>query len=128
MWVIGVTYQSPDVDPIGLNKKVEMEDLGLPVKQVNTMHVYYIQSNATKEQIEKACKELLADPIIQDYTYQQDTNSLQLAETSSWLIEVKNKPGVTDAVGESTKKGLETLGLEVDQVHTAFTYSIEGQE
>ena len=128
-WVIGVTYNSQEADPIGMNRKSDLEDLGIPVEEIKTMHVYFIQGRISEEKIEKACRELLSDNIIQKYNYINNKDSLHLLEEkNAWIVQVKNKPGVTDAVGESTRKGLLVLGVkEVENVQTAFTYVIKGE-
>ena len=44
-----------------------------------------------------------------------------------WEIRIAYKPGVQDTEGESTLKGLQTLGfVKVKSVHTAKVYKIEG--
>ena len=44
-----------------------------------------------------------------------------------YLVEVWYKPGVTDAVGQSVKKGIEDLGIKsVKSVSSGQVYLIEG--
>ncbi len=44
-----------------------------------------------------------------------------------WEIRIAYKPGVQDSEGESTLKGLQTLGFKnVEKVSTAKVYRIEG--
>ncbi len=44
-----------------------------------------------------------------------------------WEVRIAYKPGVQDSEGESTLKGLQTLGFkEVKTVRTAKVYRIEG--
>ena len=44
-----------------------------------------------------------------------------------WEIRIAYKPGVQDSEGESTLKGLQTLGFKnVEKVGTAKVYRIEG--
>jgi len=128
VWVVGVTYNSEQVDPIGRNKKGDILDLGIKVEQVATMHVYFIHGNLSEGDIKKACVELLSDSQIQQYNYSKDGSSLELVkDRNAWVVQVRNKPGVTDAVGESTKKGMEIIGINgVEKVEAAFTYVIKG--
>jgi len=45
-----------------------------------------------------------------------------------WEVEVWYKPGVTDAVGDSVKKGVSDLGISgVTSVKTGQVYIIEGK-
>lgn len=126
-WTIGITYNSEEVDSIGMNRKSDMNDLGIPAEQVKTMHVYFIEGEISEEEIETACQELLSDSITQNYKYSNSKNSICLVEDKdAWVVEVKNKQGVTDAVGESTREGLLVLGIDVKHVQTAFAYIIKG--
>ncbi len=44
-----------------------------------------------------------------------------------WEVRISYKPGVQDTEGESTLKGLKTLGFErVKSVHAAKVYRIKG--
>ena len=75
------------------------------------------------------CSELLADPVIQDYTYQRfgDCSASSTSETGVWTVEVRFKPGVTDAVGESVVKGIHDLGINgVCAARTGQKYWIFG--
>lgn len=127
-WIVGVTYKNEKDDPLGRNMKNEMLDIEIPVEKVNTMQAYFIKAQASQEQIKKACEELFADSIIQEYqhTTEEDTIGF-IKETDAWIIQVKNKPGVTDAVGESARKAMNMLGINTEEVHTATTYTIKGQ-
>ena len=127
-WVIGVNYNSEGVDPIGRNRKADLKDLGMPVDQVKTMHVYFVQGDVSEAEVKKACQ-LLSDSIIQKCAYSKEGDSFALVkDKDAWVAQVRNKPGVTDAVGESTRKGLLVLGVKgVERVEAAFTYVIKGK-
>lgn len=44
-----------------------------------------------------------------------------------WVVEVAYKPGVTDAVGDSVKKGINDLGIKkISKIATVQKYIIEG--
>jgi len=127
MWTVGVTYNSEGVDPIGRNRKADLKDLGIPVESVKTMHVYFVQGNISEADVKKSCQ-LLSDSIIQKCAYAKGSDSFALVkDKDAWIVQVKNKPGVTDAVGESTRKGLHVLGTKgAERVEAAFTYVIKG--
>lgn len=129
VWVVGVTYKQDDFDPIGPGKKSEILDLGLKVDQVKAMHVYFVHGTISEGEIKRACEELFADQIIQNFLYIQGGNSLALVDdTDAWVVQVKSKPGVTDAVGESARKAMLLIGIKgVEKVESAFTYTIKGK-
>lgn len=122
-WVVRVFYKRGFVDPLGEMARRDMLDLGtLDVKEVSVMPTYIINGSLNRESVERACEELLADPITQSYTI----NTPPKLE-DGWVVEVRLKPGVTDFVGESVKKGLSIIGVNgVESVKTGATYLIKG--
>jgi len=127
--IVGVTYKRPDYDPIGIMKKGEIHDLRLHVERVETMYVYFIYGTVGEPEILRACKELFVDPITQDFSYTHEGDSLKLiTEKNAWLVQVKSKTGVTDAVGESAMKAMALIGIHgVERVESAFSYIIKGK-
>ena len=84
--------------------------------------VYWIEGSLDTQSIDRIGAELLADPITQTYTCatQNDT-------AKGWTLEVQFKPGVTDAVGDSTVKGINDLGITgVTTVRTGHKYWLTG--
>lgn len=122
-WLIRVFYRKGFTDPLGQTIKNDIADLGITgVKNISSMPTYTIKGFIDKKSVEKACKELLADPITQSYTINSEFQS-----DYGWIVEAWLKPGVTDFVGESVKKGLNLIGVEgVQSVKTGTTYLIEG--
>ena len=58
------------VDAEGASVKKALNLLGFPFKEVNTVKVYHIslEDKKAKEQLEEACKKLLANPVIHNYS------------------------------------------------------------
>ena len=72
--------------------------------------------------IDRIGAELLADPITQVYTFKPESDAVK-----RWTLEVQFKPGVTDAVGDSTVKGIKDLGITgVTGVRTGHKYWFTG--
>lgn len=67
--------------------------------------MYLIEGNPTPSEIDKICAELLADPVVQDYSLD---GMIPLTGEQIHIIEVAYNPGVLDPVEESTKKGYAT--------------------
>ena len=122
-WKVEVFYKPEVPDTIGNGIVEDISDLGLTsVTSVRTATVYWIEGDLNAQSIQRIATELLADPITQDYTYESD--SLQ---NQDWTIEVQFKPGVTDAVGDSTVKGINDIGITgVDTVRTGNKYWLSG--
>lgn len=129
VWIVGITYKQKNYDPIGPGKKSEILDLGLRVKQVKAMHVYFIHGTVSEREILKSCKELFADQVVQNFSYVHGDDGLALVnETDAWVVQVKSKPGVTDSVGESAKKAMMLIGIRgIEKVESALIYIIKGK-
>lgn len=123
-WKVEVFYK-PDVpDAVGLGILQDIVDLGINgVESVRTAAIYWIEGMLDEIAIHRIGNELLADPITQQYSIEQ-IHTLE----NQWTIEVQYKPGVTDAVGDSTVKGINDLGIsKVSSVRTGKKFSIVGE-
>ena len=132
-WKIEVSYKPETPDAIGQGILQDIADLGLVgVDSVRTAQLYWIEGNMDSLAIERICLELLADPVTQDYLYSESVrHTLEqddgpMSPTDVWTIEVRLKPGVTDAVGNSVLKGIRDLGiLDVQSTQTGQKYWIQ---
>ena len=124
LWKIEVFYKPEVPDTIGNGILEDISDLGIiGVDAVKTATVYWIEGNLDSQSILRIATELLSDPITQDYTY--DNVSIH---SQDWTIEVQFKPGVTDAVGDSTVKGINDIGITgVTSVRTGNKYWLSGE-
>ncbi len=122
-WKVEVFYKPEVPDTIGNGIVEDISDLGLTgVTSVRTATVYWIEGDLDAHSIQRIATELLADPITQDYTYESDN-----LQSQDWTIEVQFKPGVTDAVGDSTVKGINDIGITgVGTVRTGNKYWLSG--
>ena len=122
-WKVEVYYKPEVPDTVGQGILEDITDLGISdVDSVRTATVYWIEGSLDTQSIDRIGAELLADPITQTYTFatQNDT-------AKGWTLEVQFKPGVTDAVGDSTVKGINDLGITgVTTVRTGHKYWLTG--
>ena len=128
-WKIEVSYKPETPDGIGQGILQDITDLGLAgVNSVHTAQVYWIEGAVNSDAIERICAELLADPVTQNYVYgHSDNHTLTQSDDSVWTIEVRLKPGVTDAVGDSVLKGLRDMGIrDVQAAQTGKKYRLHG--
>ena len=117
-------YYKPEVpDTVGDGILEDIADLGISgVNAVRTATVYWIEGTLNTQTIDRIGSELLADPITQTYTCVNQDNG-----SKDWTLEVQFKPGVTDAVGDSTVKGIQDLGITgVMTVRTGHKYWLTG--
>ena len=122
-WKIEVFYKPEVPDTVGQGILEDISDLGISgVGSVKTATVYWIGGSLDSQTIERIGIELLADPITQIFSFDTDKE-----DTKDWTVEVQFKPGVTDAVGDSTVKGIKDLGIEdVKAVRTGQKFWLSG--
>ena len=128
-WKIEVSYKPETPDAIGQGILQDITDLGLAgVESVRTVQIYWIEGDISSHAIERICAELFADPVTQNYVYSRsDNHTPRQSDGSVWTIEVRLKPGVTDAVGGSVLKGLRDMGVpDVQTTQTGQKYRIHG--
>ena len=128
-WKIEVRYKSGTPDVAGEGIQQDVADLGVAgVKSARTAQIYWMDGALDAEAIQRICRELLADPVTQDYTYRESdqADAAPLSADAS-TIEVRLKPGVTDAVGDSVVKGVRDLGIPgVRSTRTGKKYWLRG--
>ncbi len=114
----------PDAASAGLQQ--DIEDLGIgKVEQVKIVQVYRLQGELLEEEALRICRELLADSITQDYSY--DGPLIATAE-NAYTLEVAYNPGVMDPVEATVIKAVRDLGIEgVESVKTARKYVVWGK-
>ena len=122
-WKVEVSYKPEVPDTVGQGILEDITDLGISgINSVRTATVYWIEGALDAQSIDRIGTELLADPITQTYTFATENNTVK-----SWTLEVQFKPGVTDAVGDSTVKGINDLGITgVTTVRTGHKYWLTG--
>ncbi len=128
-WKIEVSYKPETPDAIGQGILQDITDLGLTgIESVHTVQIYWIEGDINSHTIERIGAELLADPVTQNYIYSRSDNYTPRQDDGSvWIIEVRLKPGVTDAVGDSVLKGLRDMGVpDVQAAQTGQKYRIHG--
>jgi phosphoribosylformylglycinamidine synthase len=123
---IEVWFREGVVDAAGeaVRRRVR-EDLGIALETVRTVEVYTIDAELTREQLERAARELFADPLTQAWSLGGRAH-----EDWDWAVEVGFLPGVTDNVGSTSRAALEEL-LEVrleprEGVYSSRLYLLEG--
>ena len=122
---IAVSIKPNFTDPRGEGLQKDIHDLGIgKAVAARVSDVYLIEGNPTPSEIDKIGAELLADPVVQDYSLD---GMIPLTGERIHIIEVAYNPGVLDPVEESTKKGIRDLGItSVRSVKTAKRYFLKG--
>jgi len=120
---IEISVKEGFADPRSEGLQKDILDLGIKtVKRVRVSSIYLLEGKLDEKELLDICGELLADPIVEDYTYKESP-----APEGAKLVEVAYNPGVMDPVEESVKKGIRDLGITtVTAVRTAKKYLFWG--
>ncbi len=123
MFRIEVSVKEGFADPRAGALEKDILDLGISsVNRARVSDVYLLEGELGEPDILRICRELLADPITQEFSY-QDTP----CPADARLVEVAYNPGVMDPVEESVRKGITDLGITaVTAVRTAQKYLLWG--
>ena len=113
-------------DPRGGALLKDIVDLGIRgVERVRVSDIYVIEGDLGDDDVRRICEELLADPVVDEYSCSAADAGLSLPGCRS--VEVAYNPGVIDPVEESVTKGIRDLGITaVGSVKTSSRYLLWG--
>jgi phosphoribosylformylglycinamidine synthase len=104
----------------------DIKELGIDaVQAVQFARVYLIEGDFERDFAERLAKELLADPVCEEYYIGRSGAPAGLAKAT--LIEVHLKSGVTDPVAESVTSAINDMGVRPTSVRTARKYVLLGE-
>jgi len=125
-WKIEIRNRRGVFDPLGNGIKKDIRDLGIKgVKKVNVSQVFIISGDIAGPDIERIAGELLADPITEEYTV---NNERRTTNDERRIVEIAYNPGVMDPVEESTRKAIRDMGIYgVKSLRTERKYLVDGK-
>ncbi|MGA2323056.1 MAG: phosphoribosylformylglycinamidine synthase subunit PurL [Sedimentisphaerales bacterium] len=114
----------PDVQ--GASVLTDIKEFGIgAVEAVQFARVYIIEADFEKNFADRLAKELLADPVCEEYYIGRSSAPAGLAKAT--LMEVHLKSGVTDPVAQSVTSAMTDMGVKPDSVRTARKYVLLGK-
>ena len=124
-WIVEIFKKRNIRDVFGEDVKKSIEELGISdIEEVKVSNLYKIECNTEKKNIEKIAKELLIDNVSEDFLIYKKSKT----KKNYWIVEVFLKEGVTDPVGETSKKTIIESGILKDvDVKTGKKYYIKGK-
>jgi phosphoribosylformylglycinamidine (FGAM) synthase PurS component len=143
-YLFEIGYKAGVADPVGQGLKRDITHLGLArVKNVSSAQLYKVSGQISAEERNRIAKDLLCDPIIQECgeniiphpapSPSEGRGGPKIPLPSrerlgeGWSIDIWYKQGVTDAVGDSVRKGIQDLAISgVQDVRTGMRYHLEG--
>lgn len=125
-WRFEVFNKPEAVDVHGNGVLEDIKELGIAsVEAVQSARVFLIEADFDRDFAERIAKELLTDPVCEQYYIGRSKAPAGLARAT--LIEVHLKSGVTDPVAESVTAAIADMGVNVAHVRTARKYILLGQ-
>jgi len=124
-WRFEVFNRPGFADVHGSSILEDIKELGITsVEAVQSAKVFLIEADFDKLFAERLGKELLTDPVCEEYYIGRSAAPAGLAKAT--LIEVHLKSGVTDPVAESVMTAIADMGIEAGNVRTARKYILLG--
>ena len=100
MYRIEVSVKEGFDDPRAEGLEKDILDLGITaVERITVSDIYLLEGELSESDVATICRELLADPIVEEYSYVEKP-----VPADACLIEVAYNPGVMDPAEESVKK------------------------
>lgn len=125
-WRFEVFNRSGSADVHGNSVLEEIKELQIgSVEAVQSAKVFLIEADFDEAFAKRLSKELLADPVCEEYYIGRSGPPTGLARAT--LIEVHLKSGVTDPVAESVMTAIADMGIKVENVRTARKYILLGE-
>lgn len=128
LWEVEIRPSSKEIDREGVRVAHEAQELGTTtIRDVQSARSFLLQGTSLAEaDVRRAAEQLLVDPVAETFSMHHVSKTpVATNGSSSTLLNVLYKPGVTDNVALSTQKALIDLGFAVDAVATCRKYWFE---
>jgi len=124
---IEIRLKSHLTDARGLGLVKDIADLGIKtVSAARVTDIYYLDADLAKKPLITLCRDLLADPVSQDFT--ADAPPDEASSADFHVVEVAYNAGVVDPVEETVLKAAGDLKIKsIRAVKTAKRYYISGK-
>ena len=124
-WRFEVFNRAGFADVHGNSVLEDIKELGIrSVEAVQSAKVFLIEADFDKSFAKRLGKELLTDPVCEEYYIGRSAAPAGLAKAT--LIEVHLKSGVTAPVAESVMIAMADMGVVANNVRTARKYILLG--
>ncbi|MBL7141436.1 MAG: phosphoribosylformylglycinamidine synthase subunit PurS, partial [Planctomycetes bacterium] len=129
-WEIEVRFRPGAYDAHGHGVLAEVRDLGIAgVEAVESSRLFYLDTDAPAEAVERVAAELLTDPVVEQYALADGAPRPVRAgpHDPRPAVTVRRKPGVMDPVAGSTLQAAADMGVAVRRCATARRYYFTGE-
>lgn len=126
-----VIYPNSKNDPRSAGYLADARALGLVnIQRMECQDLYFIQGQASSEQLRQVANQLLSDPITQRAQWGCvliDQKPPQKQEKDDHIIEISLLPGVTDPVAEQLVRASHVLGIKgIEKASSGLRFQIQG--
>ena len=126
IWRVDVATKEGLVDPTSRGAQAGLAEFGVPgITSVRAFQVYLLDGDLDRAAADRVARELLHDPVAQDYSLGEGTTP-PAAPGGSQTILVFKRPGVMDPVEASALKAVSDLGLTVRRMRIGMRYVVFG--
>jgi len=123
-WEVEIRFRPGAYDAHGHEVWREAQDLGLAaVEAVESARLFYLDTDAPPEEVERLAAELLTDPVVERYAL---SDGRARRRDPRPAVTVRRKPGVMDPVALSTVQAAADMGIAIRRCATARRYYFEG--
>ena len=124
-WEIEVQYRPGARDVHGQDVLGQIRDLGIgSVDAIQSARLFYLDTAAPQEDVDRLARELLTDPIVE--VYRIADGEARPADDRPVVV-VRRKPGVMDPVAISAQQAAADMGVPVRRCATARKYYFGGK-
>jgi len=117
----------PDASGAAIAAQFQLLGMQAPT-EIRVCPIYEITGKLSPRELEQVAKELLSDPITQEFRIGDGAISPSFVVAPHWRVEVWLKPSVSDPTESSVKKGIADLGLPApEKVRCGTVYKIVGR-
>jgi len=120
-------FSTESTPPGAEARRQAAHDVGLAsVTAIHAARLFFLRhAELTENHVETLCRRLLADPVVECFTWQWVKG--QPPAAAAPVIEVEFRPGVTDREAFEVRQAAQRLGFPPVQVATGYRYQVEGQ-
>ncbi len=128
MYRVEVCLKSHLPDARGLGLVRDIHDLGITtVSKVRIVDIYWLDADLTTDELDLLCRELLADPVTQEYRHDSAFSAEAGAGDDYHTVEIAYNAGVADPVEDTVMKAVRDLGIgSIRAVKTTRRYLLQG--
>ncbi len=127
--VIEVMLRREFPDPAGASALSLLRQAGvMTAREVRESLLYDVRGPLSAIHLQQAARELLADPVTQEFRLAAPAPIAALNGMNQWRVEVWLKDAVSDPVGDSVREAIGDLGLPAPlSVRAGRAWRIEGK-